>query len=174
MKIKSRFALKRGVLLDLKISDFGWKGGVFLAQNPRKGGVFQAWVRIVIYVLVGNGGTGCGWQSAGLPCGSVDMVTTWKVQVVDCFPTNPHSIPIPHPHRQGPSTYEANLSDHPQQSTGLARCGLPRSPCGLAKVPVAASPLWQWQATGLDARASRVKWPAQFMSHWYGILFIEW
>ena len=30
------------------------------------------------------------------------------------------------------------------------------------------------QATGLDARASRVKWPAQFMSHWYGILFIEW
>ena len=31
-----------------------------------------------------------------------------------------------------------------------------------------------WQATGLDARASRVKWPAQFMSHWYGILFIEW
>ena len=32
----------------------------------------------------------------------------------------------------------------------------------------------QGQATGLDARASRVKWPAQFMSHWYGILFIEW
>ena len=30
------------------------------------------------------------------------------------------------------------------------------------------------QATGLDARASRVKWPAQFTSHWYGILFIEW
>ena len=30
------------------------------------------------------------------------------------------------------------------------------------------------QATGLDARASRVKWPTQFMSHWYGILFIEW
>ena len=29
------------------------------------------------------------------------------------------------------------------------------------------------QATGLDARASRVKWPAQFMSHWYGILFTE-
>ena len=33
MKIKSRFVLKRGVLLDLKISDFGWKRGVFLAQN---------------------------------------------------------------------------------------------------------------------------------------------
>ena len=29
------------------------------------------------------------------------------------------------------------------------------------------------QATVLDARASRVKWPAQFMSHWYGILFTE-
>ena len=29
------------------------------------------------------------------------------------------------------------------------------------------------QATGLDARASRVKWPAQFMSHWYGILFTD-
>ena len=45
MKIKSRFVLKRGVLLDLKISDFGWKGGVFLVQNPRKGGIFLAWVR---------------------------------------------------------------------------------------------------------------------------------
>ena len=29
------------------------------------------------------------------------------------------------------------------------------------------------QATGLDARASRVKWPAQFMSHCYGISFTE-
>ena len=29
------------------------------------------------------------------------------------------------------------------------------------------------QATVLDARASRVKWPAQFMSHCYGILFTE-
>ena len=27
------------------------------------------------------------------------------------------------------------------------------------------------QATVLDARASRVKWPAQVMSHWYGILW---
>ena len=40
--MKSRFALKMGVLLDLKISDFGWKGGVSVAQNPRKGGIFQA------------------------------------------------------------------------------------------------------------------------------------
>ena len=31
---------------------------------------------------------------------------------------------------------------------------------------------WQ-QATVLDARASRVKWPAQVMSNWYGILFTE-
>ena len=29
------------------------------------------------------------------------------------------------------------------------------------------------QATVLDARASRVKWPAQVMLHWYGILFTE-
>ena len=29
------------------------------------------------------------------------------------------------------------------------------------------------QATVLDARASRGKWPAQFMSHWYGKLFTE-
>ena len=29
------------------------------------------------------------------------------------------------------------------------------------------------QAMGLDARASRVKWPAQFMSHWHGISFTE-
>ena len=50
--------------------------------------------------------------------------------------------------------------------------------------PVVTYPLlflWRWmkrttytlQATVLDARASRVKWPAQFMSHWYGILFTE-
>ena len=36
-KIELRFAFKRGVLLDLKISDFGWKSGVFLVQNSRKG-----------------------------------------------------------------------------------------------------------------------------------------
>ena len=29
------------------------------------------------------------------------------------------------------------------------------------------------QATVLDARASRGKWPAQFMLHWYGKLFTE-
>ena len=29
------------------------------------------------------------------------------------------------------------------------------------------------QATGLGARASRVKWPVQFMLHWYGISFTE-
>ena len=43
MKIKSRFALNRCVLLDPKISDFGWERGVFLVQNPRRGGVFLAW-----------------------------------------------------------------------------------------------------------------------------------
>ena len=41
-KIKSRFVLKGGISLDLKISDTGWKGGVcfyfvlFFVQNPRK------------------------------------------------------------------------------------------------------------------------------------------
>ena len=40
--------------MDLKISAFGWKRGVFLAQNPRKRFFFQAWV----YVLVGSGGAG--------------------------------------------------------------------------------------------------------------------
>ena len=39
---------------------------------------------------------------------------------------------------------------------------------------VTASFWLQWtQATGLDARVSRVKWPAQFTSHWYGISFTE-
>ena len=43
MEIKLRFTLKMGVLLDLEISDCVWKWG--LVQNPRKWGVFQAWVR---------------------------------------------------------------------------------------------------------------------------------
>ena len=47
---KTNFALKRvwgcgGVLLGLKNSGFDWKGGVFFVQNPRKGGIFQTWVR---------------------------------------------------------------------------------------------------------------------------------
>ena len=37
MKIKSRFISKRVVLLDLKISNFGWKRGIFLIQNSEKG-----------------------------------------------------------------------------------------------------------------------------------------
>ena len=64
MKIKSRFALKRGVLLDLKISDFGWERGVFLAQNPRKWCIFQAWVRAWYTFWSGVG--------AGLNCSQYD------------------------------------------------------------------------------------------------------
>ena len=39
---------------------------------------------------------------------------------------------IPHPRRQGPSTYKAILLDHPQQSVVWTRCGHPRSLRGLA------------------------------------------
>ena len=49
-----------------------------------------------------------------------------KEPVVDRFPTIPHSIQIPHLQRQGPSTYEAILSGHPEQSKVLTRCGLLR------------------------------------------------
>ena len=59
MKIKSRFALKRGVLLDLKISDFVWKRGVFLTQNPRKGVIFKpGYARGIRLGGVGFGETG--------------------------------------------------------------------------------------------------------------------
>ena len=37
MKIKLHFALKRGVLLDLKISDLGWKGVIFSFRIREKG-----------------------------------------------------------------------------------------------------------------------------------------
>ena len=67
----------------------------------------------------------------GHPCGSICTVTMGK-PVVDGFPTSPHSIQIPHPSHQGLSIYEAILSEHPQQSTVLTRCGLPGSPRGLA------------------------------------------
>ena len=66
----------------------------------------------------------------GLPCGPIGTVTTGQKPVVDGFPDRPHSIQIPH-WRQSPSTYEAILSGHPQQSMILTRCGLPRSPRGL-------------------------------------------
>ena len=39
--------------------------------------------------------------------------TKW---VVDGFPASTHSIKNLHPCRQGPNTYEAILSDHPQQT----------------------------------------------------------
>ena len=76
----------------------------------------------------------------GLPCGSIGTVTTRQKPVVDVFPACPHSIQIPPPCRQGQNTYEVILSDQPEQGTVLTRCGLPRSPRGLAchKVPGAA------------------------------------
>ena len=66
-----------------------------------------------------------------------------KEPVIDDYPVRPNSIQIPHPYRQGPSTYEAILSNHPPQSMVLMRCGLLRSPVDLAgaKVLVAACPL---------------------------------
>ena len=73
MEIKSRFALERGVILDLKINDFGIKRGVFLAQNPRKEGI--TWVRVwftsggCVCVCVGGGGGGGGGGRGGRnPC----------------------------------------------------------------------------------------------------------
>ena len=55
---KIAFCLKRGVLLSLKISDFDWKRVFFIVQNPRKGGLFQTWVRAwyTLWSKVGGGG----------------------------------------------------------------------------------------------------------------------
>ena len=67
----------------------------------------------------------------GLPFGSIGMVTTGRELVVDGFPTSLHAIQTPHPHSQGPTSYEAILSDHLQHSTVFMRCCVPRSPRGL-------------------------------------------
>ena len=67
-----------------------------------------------------------------LSCGSIGKVTTGQEPVVGGFLVSPHSIEIPRPCRYHPSTHEAILSDYPQQSTVLTRCGLLMSPRGLA------------------------------------------
>ena len=63
-------------------------------------------------------------------------VTKGKEPVVDGFPDSPHSIQIPHPRRQSPSTYEAILSDHPEKIFQGSLMDLPST-----KVLVAAR-LW--------------------------------
>ena len=63
---KHAFYLKRGVLLALKISDFGWKRGVFV-KNPRTGGVFQIWVRAWYTLWSGDGGRGPHWLNIRHP-----------------------------------------------------------------------------------------------------------
>ena len=76
----------------------------------------------------------------GLRCGSICPVTTGQESVVNRCATSPHSVQISHPRRQGPSTQETILSDHPQQCTVLPRCCLSGSPEDLpgTKDPVAA------------------------------------
>ena len=68
----------------------------------------------------------------GLRCGSICPVTTGQESVVNRCATSPHSIQISHPRRQGPSTQETILSDHPQQCTVLPKCCLSGSPWRLA------------------------------------------
>ena len=68
----------------------------------------------------------------GLRYGSICPVTTWQESVVNRCATSPHSVQISHPRRQGPSTQETILSDHPQQCTVLPRCCLSGSPWRLA------------------------------------------
>ena len=80
----------------------------------------------------------------GLPCGSIITITGQEL-VVDSFQDRPHSIQILHLHRKGPSTYEAMLWDHPQQSTVLTKCGLPKSPCGLT-----------WHQSSIDSMPQEV------------------
>ena len=43
--MKSCFCFKKGRFIGPQNQRFQLKKGVFLAQNPRKGGTFQAWVR---------------------------------------------------------------------------------------------------------------------------------
>ena len=68
----------------------------------------------------------------GLRCGSICPVTTGQESVVNRCATSPYSVQISHPRRQGPSTQETILSDHPQQCTVLPRCCLSGSPWRLA------------------------------------------
>ena len=68
----------------------------------------------------------------GLHCGSICPVTTGQESVVNRCATSPHSVQISHPRRQGPSTQETILSDHPQQCTVLSSCCLSGSPWRLA------------------------------------------
>ena len=68
----------------------------------------------------------------GLHCGYICPVTTGQESVVNRCATNPHSVQIHHPCRQGRSIQEKILSDHPQQCTVLPRCCLSGSPWRLA------------------------------------------
>ena len=68
----------------------------------------------------------------GLRCGSICPVTMGQESVVNRCGTSPHSIQISHPRRQGPSTQETILWDHPQQCTVLLRFCLSGSPWRLA------------------------------------------
>ena len=68
----------------------------------------------------------------GLHCGSICPVTTGQETVVTRCATSPYSVQISHPRRQGPSTQETILLDHPQQCTVLPRCCLSGSPWRLA------------------------------------------
>ena len=68
----------------------------------------------------------------GLRCGSICPVTTGQESFVNRCVTSPHSVQISHLRRQGPSTQETILSDHPQQCMVLPRCCLLGSPWRLA------------------------------------------
>ena len=63
---------------------------------------------------------------------SICPVTTGQESVVNRCVTSPHSVQISHPRRQGLSTQETILSDHPQQCTVLPRCCLSGCPWRLA------------------------------------------
>ena len=91
--LKTAFCLKRGILLDLKISDFGWKGYFFskicercvfstlgTSMDVRFG---RAWGVVGVGVLWGSGGQvgGCvvgGWMLGwGLGGGGGDWTNTF-------------------------------------------------------------------------------------------------
>ena len=74
-----------------------------------------------------------------LSCGSISTVTTEQEPVGVGFPDGPHSIQIPHAPHEGPVTYEAILSEHPEQIAVLTRFRLPRSLRGL---------VWHQSASG--------------------------
>ena len=111
-------------------------------------------------------------------CKVLHLVGEYKVYNKEIFSDNPNKLRTTATNIQNIMDQLNNIAENEVTTTPkqpkTKQTSTARQKNGLSSPATRGSTQWWWQATGLDAWASRVKCPARFMSHLHEICIYIW